>query len=189
MRWASYQGIALRHAVKIARSSARKAPEGTRLKPVKFGCWRYGRKGYALVRTLTTLDHGNWRRVPLCKLPLMPIGIDGRDVTGAIQLHHMLRSQIPSRRREILPQLLLVACSDDYARNRRPLQQPIQCNLWHALASFFCDLIQRVDHFMQIIILNLRAVVGSLMQSAGGRQWLIAANFSRQTSPTQRTSD
>lgn len=53
------------------------------------------------------------QRIPVGKLPLMPVGIDGRHCAGLVQLGHLLRGQIPPHRGQILPQLLFIARADN----------------------------------------------------------------------------
>src|SRR5579863_10680140 len=57
-------------------------------------------------------------RIPLRKLPLMPVRINRRDRAGAVQFRNLLRSQVPSHGVQVLPQLLLIPRPANHGRNR-----------------------------------------------------------------------
>jgi hypothetical protein len=50
--------------------------------------------------------------------------------------------------------LQLVAGSDDHARYRGPLQQPVQSDLRHGLAGLLVDLVQRIDNLIEKVVGN-----------------------------------
>src|ERR1700691_3578559 len=63
-------------------------------------------------RPLLSLGQRHRPRVPLPKLPLMPVGINWRPIAGLVQLRDLVRGQVPTHGLQILPPLLLVPRPD-----------------------------------------------------------------------------
>ena len=55
------------------------------------------------------------------------------------------RRQLPADGAQVLAQLLFVARADDHARDRRPLEQPVERDLRHRLAGLLGDRVEGVD--------------------------------------------
>src|SRR5580700_8630636 len=117
------------------------------------------------------------RRIPLWKLPLMPVRINRSNIAGLIQLRNLRGSQIPSRSTQVLPQLLLIPRPKNHGRNRRTPPQPVQRHLRHALSRLFRNRIQRIHHLVQTHVRNLRTLPCRLVQPALRRQRLPAPDL------------
>jgi hypothetical protein len=75
---------------------------------------------------------------------LMPVRIGQRCCARSIELRHLIRSQIPAYRAEIVSKLLFIPGADDNRRNRWALEQPVQCDLGHGFSCFLRDRVDRV---------------------------------------------
>ncbi len=64
-------------------------------------------------------------RVTLGEAALVPKGIDGIGLAYSIQSRNLLGTQSPSNGTKIVPQLVLVPCTNDHAGHSWPLQQPV----------------------------------------------------------------
>ena len=121
--------------------------------PRVFAAARQAGRSARSTQTKNNLLAGDDRQwIPLRELPLMPVGINRRHFAGAVQLSDVIRREIPSRRVQILPQLLFIARANDDGCHGRPLQQPVERHLWHALSARFRNLIQRVDNVLQMFV-------------------------------------
>ncbi len=83
-----------------------------------------------------------------------------------------LRRQVPTYGRDVLPQLFLVSRADDQRRHGRPLQQPVQRDLWDRLPGLARDLVEHVDDGVEIFICDggpLSTLVLSCRRETSGR--------------------
>ena len=85
----------------------------------------------------------------------MPIRIGQRSRTRRVELCDVFLCEIPSDRAEVFLQLFFVAGSDDDARHRWSLQQPVQCHLRDGFARVFGDQIERIYNAVQQFIRDL----------------------------------
>src|SRR5262249_34346485 len=121
----------------------------------------------------------------------MPIRICRRDRTRLIELCDLLCTQAPADGPQILPQLLLSACTDDHISYRRPLQQPVDRNLRHGLAGVTGNVIQCLYYSEEILIWNRRATCNCdlRLHTTGLRQRLAATDLAGEPRPAKRTPD
>ena len=117
------------------------------------------------------------------------VRVGQRARAGGIQPGDLLGGERPADRLQVLPKLLFVARTDNHARHRRSLQQPVERNLRHRFSGLARHRIERVHHVEQVGILDLRALVRSLVQPARRRQRRAAAELTGQPAPAERAPD
>src|SRR4029079_5155225 len=103
--------------------------------------------------------------------------VEGSDLFGA---------QIPASGPKILPQLFLVARSDNDRGHRGALQQPVQRDLGNSVPGLLRHRIQRVDHRVQMFVSNLRPVVSGFVKAAFFGKRLAAAQLTGEAAPSER---
>src|SRR5579859_114534 len=131
----------------------------------------------------------DWQRVALGELALVPVRVDRLLGAGSIEFGDLVGGQIPALGGQILAKLLLIASSNDDRGDGRPLQKPVQSDLRNGLSGLAGDRVQSVDDSVEVLILNLRTVVGSGVEAAGFGQWLTATDFASKASPAERAPD
>ena len=99
-------------------------------------------------------------RISFGEAALVPIRIRKLGRAGGIEFCDLLGCQIPADCAEVGAELLLVPRANDEGRDRRAMQEPIECNLRNRLAGFFGDFVNGVDDFVEVFIGHLRADVG-----------------------------
>ena len=99
------------------------------------------------------------RRIARCKsLPLMPVGIDRPRLASVVQTLHLLCRELELDAAKVVPQLRGIACADHQRRHGRPLQRPVQRDLRNASTELGSDRAQQVDHGIELLERQLRAV-------------------------------
>ena len=96
---------------------------------------------------------------------LVPVRIGGRSGAGGIQCCDLIGTEIPADGPEVRSQLGFVARADDEGGNRRPLQQPVERDLWNGLAGFPGNLLKRIHNAEKVFIGHLRADGGIVILS------------------------
>src|SRR5260370_12421479 len=112
-----------------------------------FQFWQEGRKTPSPSTLCLTLviDRDSER-------PLMPVRIDGRDLTGPVELLNLLRSEIPADRAKVVSELFLGASTHNDACDRGALQQPVQGNLRDRFACLLGYCIECVHDLVHLLI-------------------------------------
>ena len=106
------------------------------------------------------------RQTPDLLLPLGPFFDDWGRLLG----RHPLLSD--SNRAEILSQLFFVSGTDDYGRNRRTAEQPVDGNLRNRLTRLHCDLVDGFDDAIDMFQRHRRpVVVGHRLQRIRPLAW------------------
>src|SRR5207244_12793440 len=95
----------------------------------------------------------------------------------------------PAQGAEVVLQLLLVARADQHACDGGALQQPIERDLRQRLAGFLGDLVHRIDHAVEPLLIDRWREAGRVVQPTAGRQWLAAPDLAGQAAPAERTPD
>jgi hypothetical protein len=83
----------------------------------------------------------NGRRVERVKLPLVPVRIRSAYLARRIELGYLCRRQVPACRGQILTQLGLIACADDYRWSR--ICKPPSCLGFPVQTYSSCGIISR----------------------------------------------
>src|SRR6202050_2325650 len=133
------------------------------------------------------LRRGRW--VTFFKLALMPVGVRQSYFAGGVQFGYLGRREAPAYGAEILAELLFIARAHDYVRHGGPLQQPVQRDLRDAFAGLLGDAVDRIHYIIYMLVHYRRSEFGSLVQAALFVQRLVAANFSGEAAPAERTPD
>jgi hypothetical protein len=133
----------------------------------------------------------NWyrQRVSLFKLQLMPVWVGAIELAGAIELFNLRGGEIPADGGEILAKLLFIARADDDGRDGGTLDEPVEGDLGNGFAGFRGDGVERIDDGIDVLIVEGRAVVGGVVETADFGQGLAAADFAGEASPTEGTPD
>src|SRR5580693_7780366 len=119
----------------------------------------------------------------------MPVGVDGGDFAGLVELRDLLSCEVPARSGQVLTELLFVARANNDRRHGWALQKPVQCDLGEGLARLLRNCIERVDYFVQVFVRDLRAHLRSFVEAADLGQRLVAADFAGKTAPAKRAPD
>ena len=88
-----------------------------------------------------------------------------------------------------MAELLFVAGAQDYAGDGGAAEEPVEGDLWNALAGFFGDGVESVDYSVEVIVGNLRAEVGGFVQAALFGKRMAATDFSGEAAPAERAPD
>ncbi len=124
--------------------------------------------------------------VAVLELVLVPVGVGGGGLAGAVEGFNLCRGEVPSTGGEVGAKLFLVASPYDDAGDGGPLQQPVERDLGYCLAGFSGDLIESVDDFVEVLVADYRTSGGGLVQAADFRQRLAATKLSGEAAPSER---
>ena len=116
----------------------------------------------------------------------MPVRVGFRPVAGGVEATHLLGRQVPADRAEVVGELFRVARSDDDGADGGSLQQPVEGDLGNALADLSGDLLQSIDHLVDVGVLERRPLVRCGVQPAGLRQRLAPPDLPGQPAPAER---
>ena len=133
------------------------------------------------------LPNGLRRRIPLPgKLLLMPVRIRHRQRAHLIQLRHLGIRQLPVSRRQIIPQLLLIARPDNYRIHARLPRHPVQCHLRNRNPAFLAIRIQSIHNPEQPLFIDRPRRIQTIQPRFRGLR-LPPPELARQKPELQRT--
>jgi hypothetical protein len=127
--------------------------------------------------------------IALGELALVPVGVDGLGGACGVEFGDLFFGEVPADGTEVLAELFFVACAHDDIGYGGALEEPVERDLRNGLAGFFGDLLDRVHDFVEIFVFDLRAEFSGFVQARNFGDGAVAADFSGDAAPAERTPD